>query len=323
MTEDHPEAQDLPRPETEDGAPRRVGVEVELGGLDERAVTHILANGLGGTERQTGDYEWTVEGSDLGTVEILLDTKLRDHASSKIAQMGLDLGRAVIPVEYVTEPVLPRELARIEAVNEALVAAGALGTQDGVALGFGVHLNAALPAMSVPAILPTLRAFCLVEECLRDSMDIDPARRILPFVDPMPAALTDEICAPEADDWDMDALTDAYLEHAASRNHALDLLPILKQHAPDRVVAAVPQMDHKSARPAWHYRLPDCRIDDPAWSVTLEWNRWCAIERIGADADLLDRLCTAWRDHRSGVLHLPGGWRDRAAEILNDAGMHP
>ncbi|MBJ3761622.1 amidoligase family protein [Maribius pontilimi] len=309
----------LPRQTLTDGGTRRVGIEVELGGLSEREVGERIARVLGGTLKQRDDYLWAVTKTRLGDFEILLDTALRDRAKNALVQRGLDLGRAVIPVEYVTEPILPTQIQLIDTLNRALADAGARGTQDGIALGFGVHLNIATTGRQVADVLPTLQAFALVEDWLRARMDIDPSRRLLPFIDPYDAALMDRLAAPDADGWRMDDLMDAYLAHAASRNHALDLLPFLKDIDAARVVGAVPQMEDKGARPAYHYRLPDCRIDDADWSVAQEWSRWCGVERVAADKGLLSKLRAAWRDHRDGH-GLPGGWRDVSAPLIEGSG---
>ncbi len=306
----------LPDPTRHDGTLRKVGIEVELGGLSEGRVAELIAKRFGGEVETTGAYARTVRGSDIGDVEVLLDTALRDKVSGEVGRTGLDWGRAVIPVEFVTGPVDPAEISRLDALCGELARAGGFGTEDGVLLGFGLHLNVALRGMEIDDILPALTAFALVEDWMRSRIAIDPSRRALPFVDPYPASLLDRLCDPTID-WTLDRLTGIYLAEAGSRNHALDLLPILKQADPDRVVAAVPQMGHKSARPAWHYRLPDARIDDPDWSIALEWNRWCEVERIAADPLLLDRLKSAWRDYRNRVLPIPGQWASVSAGILD------
>lgn len=308
----------LPHPHRHDGSPRKVGIEVECGGLREDRVADLVAARFGGEVETSGAYARLVRGSRIGDVEILLDTALRDKVNGAVSRAGLDLGRAVIPVEFVTDPLAPETLPEIDALCRDLAEAGAFGTQDGVALGFGVHLNVALPGMQVDDILPTLTAFALIEDWMRGRMALDPSRRLLPFVDTYPTALLDRLCEPGVE-WTLDRLAATYLELSPSRNHALDALPILKEAYPDRVVAAVPQMGHKSARPAWHYRLPDARIDDPEWSVVLEWNRWCAVERVADDRDLLDRLKTHWRDYRARILPIPGQWASVSAEILDEA----
>lgn len=308
----------LPNPNRHDGSPRRVGIEIECGGLDEDAVARIIADTLGGTPRKTAAYERVVEGTRIGDVEVLLDTALRDTVESQLAKRSLDLGRAVIPVEFVTQPIPPKEIALVDEVCAALVNEGAYGTRDGVLLGFGVHLNVALPGTQVDDILPTLTAFALIEDWLRAKMDLDASRRLLPFVDTYPTELLDRLCDPTAE-WTLAKIKSDYLKLAPSRNHALDVLPILKELDARAVVQAVPQMEHKSARPAWHYRLPDCRIDEDDWSVALEWNRWCAVERVAQDRTLLDRLKAEWRDYRSRILPIPGRWAGRSAKILDGA----
>ncbi|WOI56010.1 amidoligase family protein [Palleronia sp. LCG004] len=308
--------------ETRDGLLRRVGIEVEFAGMTERDVAHLVAQTLGGTPNQTSDYEWEIEQTALGRIEVLLDTALRDWSDSGAKRIGLDIGRAVIPVEYITEPLRPARFADLERLNAALAGAGAIGTQNGIALGFGVHLNVALTGTNISDILPVVQAFALIEDWLRSEMGIDPARRILPFVNPYPADLVDALASPEADGWSIDDLLKVYLEHAPSRNHALDLLPILKHLDEDAVVDAVPEMAQKSARPAWHYRLPDCRIDDPDWSISLEWSRWCAVERVAADHELLGSLREAWRDYRRH-LHVPGGWASTSGDVIRSSGVFP
>jgi hypothetical protein len=33
-------------------------------------------------------------------------------------------------------------------------------------------------------------------------------------------------------------------------------------------------------RPTFHYRMPNCKIDDNAWSIAKEWERWCVVEQL-------------------------------------------
>lgn len=311
-----PELKSLPVPTTHAGKLRKVGVEVELGGLDEDRVAAILAEQLGGTVQRTAEYERRLEGSAIGDIDVLLDTALRDKVAGHISRRGLDLGRAVIPVEFVTDPIPPEQIADVDRACRALAIAGATGTQSGLLLGFGLHLNVALPGMEVDDILPTLTAFALIEDWMRDKMRLDTARRVQPFVDTYPSDLVDRLCDPPGE-WTIQRLLSSYLSLAPERNHALDVLPILKQVDAAAVVDAVPQMAHKSARPAWHYRLPDCRIDDPAWSVALEWNRWCVVEEVARNADLIDRLKSTWRAYRERALPIPGRWRAVSSELLD------
>lgn len=308
----------LPEPLDRTGATRRVGVEIECGGLAEDRLAGIIAAELGGRSERTAEYEWVVNGTELGRIEVLLDTALRDTVEGRLAKAGLDLGRAVIPVEFITEPILPSQIERLDALCRILASHGATGTQQGVAIGFGVHLNVALESLDLDGVQPVLTAFALIEDWMRERMDLDPSRRLLPFVDTYSSALLDRLCDP-AIDWTLDRLIGVYLDTSATRNHALDALPIFKMLDEARVVEAVPAMGRKSARPAWHYRLPDCRIDSPGWSIQREWGRWCAVERVAADPDLMARLIDAWRGYRSRLIAVPGRWAATSAEILDDA----
>jgi hypothetical protein len=53
-------------------------------------------------------------------------------------------------------------------------------------------------------------------------------------------------------------------------------------------------------RPAWHYRLPNCLIDDPEWSLARPWSEWVTIERLAADPDRLLPRARARADDSSG-----------------------
>lgn len=313
--------EELPRPRDADGAVRRVGIEVECGGLTESRVAEFVAQHFGGEITETGSFERKVAGSRIGDVEVMLDTHFRSDAHSKLARAALDLGRAVIPVEFVTEPVSPAAIPEIDALGRALAEAGAFGTDDGLVLGFGLHLNVALPGGGVDAILPTLRAFALTEDWMRTRMPLDTSRRIMPFITSYPAALLDRLCAPESAGWTMADLADAYLATVPSRNHGLDVLPILKHFDAQRVEAAVPAMRHKKGRPAWHYRLPDCRIDAPDWSIAAEWARWCRVERLAEDRDLIDALAARWRSYRARSVPIPGRWAGVSREIIESSGV--
>ena len=82
---------------------------------------------------------------------------------------------------------------------------------------------------------------------------------------------------------DEDALIGDYLEANPTRNRALDMLPVLATLQEERVLAAAKESENVKARPTFHYRLPNCLIDDRSWSFGVEWNRWVEVERLAAD----------------------------------------
>jgi hypothetical protein len=84
---------------------------------------------------------------------------------------------------------------------------------------------------------------------------------------------------------------DGYLKHNASRNRALDLLPLLTHIDAQRVRRAVSDPKIK-ARPTFHYRLPNCQIDKPDWNLAQSWNTWWVVEELANMPQELERLKT-------------------------------
>ncbi|MCE8471945.1 amidoligase family protein, partial [Rhodovulum sulfidophilum] len=115
--------------ETRAGAPRRAGIEIEFGELTEAEAADVVARTLGGTPHEIAAHDFEVETPDLGRVLICLDTSFRDKAGSALTDLGLQLGRAVVPVEVVTPPLHPDQLPEAERLRGALRAAGARGSR--------------------------------------------------------------------------------------------------------------------------------------------------------------------------------------------------
>lgn len=308
----------LPRPAVPGGRERRIGVEIEFSGLTETAAADIVARLWGGTVARPAPHVRTVEDGRLGAIEVELDTALERRAGSGLADRLLDLSREVVPVEIVTPPLVPDDLPEIERLLGALQEAGARGSEEGVLFAFGIHLNPEVADETAEAIVPVARAFGFVEQWLRASAPPDLSRRLLPFIDPRPRGFVDRLAA-EAADWGLEALRDAYSELVGSRNHGLDLLPLLAHLFPDRVRAALPEDAVKSPRPAWHYRLPRTGLGAPGWSFGCEWNRWVLVERIAADDVLLRRLGEAWTEHRSALTTIRPDWAHDVNDILAEA----
>ncbi|SDX87418.1 amidoligase family protein [Citreimonas salinaria] len=278
------------------GAERLCGVEIELAGLTEIEVAEIACHRLGGGFERSAPHVVVLHDSALGDLRVELDTALRKLGGGRLVQQGLDALRGLIPVEIVTDPLTPRALATLDALREDLRRAGALGSRHGALLGFGVHLNPARSGDDM-RVVRVARAFGLAEDWLRTRRRIDITRRILPFVDPWPAPLTDDLVDAPPDT--LAGLARLYARHTQSRNHGLDLLPLLRDAVPDAYEQAFPRARTIGGRPAYHFRLPDCRIDEPGWSLAEPWADWLAIERVADDSAMTDALCAAWREHRT------------------------
>jgi len=290
-------------------------VEIEFAGLTERSAAELVQRLWGGHLAASAPRAFAVTGGRLGDVTVELDTAL---STTGAAGLLLEALGDLVPVEVVTPPLAPADLPEADRLVAALRAAGARGTRDGLAFGFGVHLNPEVAAESAAFILPVVRAFALLEDWLRAADPIDPARRLLPFVDPWPRPLVDALAA-EGAGWDLAALTDSYLALSPSRNRALDLLPLLEHLDPGRVRAALPEGQAKGGRPTFHFRLPEARIDEADWSVAYEWNRWVLIERVAARPELLAALAEAWGAHRAALTTMWGDWPPVVEGLLAEA----
>jgi hypothetical protein len=138
-------------------------------------------------------------------------------------------------------------------------------------------------------LLDHLRAFLLLYPWLRERAEVDMTRRISPFVNPFPPEYVRLVLEPDYPAT-AERLIDDYLSHNATRNRALDLLPALAC-LDEKIVKSRADDPHLIApRPAFHYRLPNCMIDEPDWSLAQEWNLWVAVERLAHDKSMLARM---------------------------------
>jgi hypothetical protein len=313
-----PELAPLPRPDAADGSPRLIGVEIEFAGIPEDRVADVVTASLGGTATQGDGPFWTVRDSALGDLEIYLDTALRKFEQSSLRDELLRIGREVIPVEIVTAPIDMEQMQRLNTLVGDLRKAGAQGSGAGLFFGFGIHFNVQIASETIDDIRRPLLAYALIEDWLRAAYPIDEARRLLPFTDPYPTDFVRALigAGPGAT---RDDITGLYLGLTPSRNRGLDMLPLLAHFDKSRVDAVV--ADKTSARPTFHFRLPDCRIDEADWSLAREWRHWVTVETVARDTALLHRLSDAWTDDHGLVTLSRQSWAARAGRILQSAGL--
>lgn len=311
------------------GAPRRVGVEVELIGPDVQRTAAVLVETLGGTPETVSPYETIVHGDEAGPWRVELDFRwLREKGRERSAdaeRSALDAlserllrsgAEAIVPVELVSPPLAMRRLGEVQRVVDALRRTGALGTRAGLSYAFGMQLNPEMPRLDAPTILAYLRAFlCLYPWLLREGR-VDLTRRLTRYVAPFPEAYVRRVLEPGYRPG-LGRLIDDYLETNPTRNRALDFLPLFTELDEARVRRAVGD-ELVKARPALHYRLPNSEIDDPAWGVHLAWGRWLQVEHLAADAP---RLAGAAADyahhlHRSSLRKLVHDWAEEVEPWL-------
>ncbi|MCI5108035.1 MAG: amidoligase family protein [Pseudomonadales bacterium] len=295
---------------------RRVGFELEFTGLDLDTAGQCLISALPGKLIEQNTAAQKILSKELGefTVEIDWDYLKKAASAADSSPQHLHLLRELVspfvPVEVVCPPVALDNLAALDPLVQALQQAGARGTDDSLIAAFGVHLNPELPSLDKGVIENYLRAFALLQWWLVKQHEVDLSRRLTPYIDLYPDAYLKQLLSYTAAD--RETLIDDYLDFNPSRNRALDMLPLFSELDAGRVRQRVEDTRIKP-RPTFHYRLPNCLIGDPDWSLARAWNIWCVVEELAMQpeqiAELSERFLGAWRpllgvDQHSWVEHI-------------------
>ncbi|MES1953898.1 hypothetical protein SAHY_04928 [Salinisphaera hydrothermalis EPR70] len=307
---------------------RRLGVELELTGLSiERMATRIQAV-LGGRIVPHSAYEYTVADTTFGDFAVELDyaylkARGREEGGSgfwdEIAQLSDDLlgavAKHIVPLEIVAPPIALDRAHELHPLIADLRAAGARGTNVSAIYAFGLHFNIEVPDTAPETLLDYMRAFAVAFDWLKRVSAIDISRRVFPYIQPYTTPYVRRICD-TAYKPDQTTLIEDYLAANASRNRALDMLPLFAWLDAERVGAVVDDALVK-ARPTLHYRLPNCEIEQSGWDLHPAWEHWCVIEELAADRDRLDMICADYCDVLDAPLGDPfGRWGERFEQYL-------
>ena len=302
----------LPNATTEGGHARKIGVEVEFSGLTVADTVNVVEKGLSGTPEGDDQFLRHVKGTRVGDIKVELDTVAKAASDVDLVRHGLDAARAVVPIEIITDPLDLFQLQEFSDFLGDLRDAGAQGSRSGVLLGFGVHLNPEVVGLTHSHTVETIRAYGLLEAHLRRVERLNLTRRVLPFVAPWPEAFVTALL-----DKNVTSLNDVLqlaITHLSSRNHGLDLFPLLKYAAPDQFEDGFTDT-LTSGRPTFHFRLPDCRIDETGWDLTQPWALWHCVEMVAADPSLMRKLNAAWHNRETGLFETKA-WADDVSSIL-------
>jgi hypothetical protein len=318
-----------PRETNYAGEPRRVGVELEFAAVTARDAARLVRNIFGGSVTAIDHHRFLISSTELGDFRSELDSQFLHRAEAgEEPATGLqvllanfqdafhgvlgDIGSAVIPCEIVCPPLRIADLARLDSLLEELRRVGAHGTDVSPLYAFGTQLNPDIAEKSAEWIVAVLKAYLLLSDWLRAVISVNLTRRILAFADPFPPDYVLHVTDPDYCP-DMNSLIDDYLIYNPTRNRELDLLPLFAWIDEERVRTAVDDKRIK-ARPTFHYRLPDARLDRPDWTITTEWNRWCLVERLAERPDKLTAMAGAYRENQERLL--PRDWAIMASEWI-------
>lgn len=295
----------------EKGEIRKVGFEMEFANVDLNATAAVITGLFGGKQDTTDKYAQKIIGTEIGDFSLSLDLRLMSEKKYQqlfnklgihldqieVGNASLDhivenaLGTAiakVIPYEISMPSLSLDNLQKAEELRIALYNAQAKGTKASILFAFAMHINPELPRKDVDSILQYMRAFFLLYPWLFKVCDVDFARRLTSFINPFPQEYIHFVLN-AAYSPDLDTLIEDYHQYNSDRNRPLDLYPLFAWLNEEKI-NRIPNIGKVKPRPTFHYRLPNSLIDDPAWSIATEWNRWVEVERLANDAEAITYL---------------------------------
>lgn len=319
-----------PQALTAQGVERRVGVEIEMAGLEAARIADCIQTQLGGVIERRTRYDFRVRDTQLGTFVVELDAKtiktLGEHLERpdaagierSLQSAASDLltvaAETMVPWELASPPVPMSQLPLLQELFTTLRNAGAKGTRSSMVYAFGLHLNPELPSLDVDTVLRYLRAFLCLYEWITAHDETDMTRRMSSYIDHFPKPYLLKVLDPGYHP-DMQQFMTDYLVANPTRNRTLDLLPLFAFLNEPLVRASVGNMKVRS-RPTLHYRLPNCDIDNPHWNLHVPWQDWLLVERLAAKPEIITTMSREYRTHlerrpslESLSLGLDGGWK--------------
>jgi hypothetical protein len=220
----------------------------------------------------------------------------------------------------VTEPLSFWKFPRLNEIVKVLDSLKAKGTQESIFYAFGMHINPSIPDLDSKTLVAYTQSFLLLTDWIIEDSRVDFSRRFFTnFIDPFPDSYVEQVLNTKYEP-DVQKFIDDYLAFNPTRNRALDMLPVLCEIDNDRVLAGIKKDERTlvSSRPAFHYRLPDCRLGDKKWSIADEWNRWWYVEAIASDDRLRAELIHLWKEITKEFLMIrKNRWIDAVKNFLN------
>jgi len=302
----------------DDGSARMVGFELEFSGLSLEQTTDALRSSMGAKLDSENSAHRVCHVPTFGKFAVELDWDYLKRKAAKTAEEEVgwvdtlsQVAAFLVPVEIACPPISIAKLDSLEPMVAALRDAGAVGTEESLLAAYGVHINVELPRLNAETLNSYLVAFCLLQWWLLEAHEVDVSRRVSFYIDLYSEAYVKEVLSRSSPT--IDDIINDYLAHNASRNRALDLLPLLAEIDEDRVRKAVNDPRIKP-RPALHYRLPNCHIEQPDWSLAGSWNIWWVVEKLANQPDDLKQLSSKFLAAQRPVL---GVSRDSWVKVID------
>lgn len=298
--------------------PRKVGFEIEFTGISLAATAQSIAKIYAGEIQPVHRNRISIKTQTYGDFIVELDVKLLQRLSQEVhnaqalqttEQLDMQLKQFTVdvlspmlvniaPTEIVTPPLPFSELITLDKLCQLLRESFAKGTRASIIYAFGVHINPEVPAFDVTTLQRYLLAFVLLYDWLKVKSQMDLTRQASQFAKAYPKAYVELLVNKTYQD--LDTLIDDYLLYNTTRNRALDMLPLFSYLNAKKVKAKVTD-ERIKARPTFHYRLPNCQIDEPNWSILQPWNLWVSVEKLAYDSKGLHQLGKRYKSYLSSL----------------------
>lgn len=294
----------------QDGQERSVGFEFEFTGVEMNDAAEMISDLYGGKIEQISGYEYKVNDTEFGDFSLELDASLflNKKYEKVLKTVGLDVNKlknkekleealrdmasTVVPFEIITPPIGFSDLKRLNELVDRLREWKAKGTGDSFFYAFGLHLNPEVPELSADSLLRHLKAYVMLDGWIRKDADVNISRKITPYINEYEM---DYIRFILREDYQpgLEELIRDYFTFKNSRNRPLDMLPVF-MFMEKEFTSGLMKEELTSARPTFHYRLPNCSLGDESWSLAAEWNRWVLVEKLADDEQSLSQYSRAF-----------------------------
>jgi len=323
-----------PRIHNASGEIRKVGFEIEFGGLSLHETAEIILNLYGGTLKKKHNFSFEVVGTKYGDFALESDSRFLSQkkydiylkkigvAPESIFNENVErflemLAGTLVPFEVAMPPIPMTELDAAEKIRERLYESSAQGISSSIFAAFGMQFNPELPDFKVETVLAYMRSFFLLYDWLFDESEIVIARKIAPYIHPFPPEYMDQILDRNYKPTMKEFMVD-YLESNPTRNRPLDLLPLFTYLDKDLVMSYPVEKNLIKPRPTFHYRLPNSEVDDPSWSFAKEWNKWVLVERLASEPEKISGMTSEYFElHSPTRLFARAPWISRTREWID------
>ncbi|MGK7391114.1 MAG: amidoligase family protein [Candidatus Cyclobacteriaceae bacterium M2_1C_046] len=326
-----------PRPYNEKNEYRKAGFEFEFAGLDFHITSQIIINIFGGEVKEIDRYQQRVVNTSFGDFKLEFDSRFlkEKRYENFLKEIGINLNEYsfhnkledivasvssnLVPFEVILPPIPIDQLNKVEEFREELHRHNAEGTKASPLYAFALHINPELPDLETKTITNYLKAFLLLQYWIFEESKVSFTRhRLTTYINYFPEEYLLMVLNQNYQP-DIDKLISHYKKYNPTRNRPLDVYPLFTYLKGQEVKVGVDDPDLINPRPTFHYRLPDCKIDDPQWTLDKEWNAWIQVEELAEDPDKMDLMMKDFQKlHNEHFLNLKKKWSKKVKKYLNE-----